>query len=171
MSAFGTRRNRIECHRCADPITEWCETRRYGTWDADAQNYERQAIERRYCQECWNDDEGRANGAHFHPESAQLLYDVLDAAGGELAATLCWWSGRPSVRVVEGEVEAAVTKPHDGGTTNDGTPILKFESEMIDDFDRDEFDDIADPPENDDFNTVLLEDAERTSFGAVGAEV
>lgn len=165
-----TSRNEIECHRCGDPIEDWCETRRYGFWDADAQNYENPPpIEQRFCRECWSDDFGRANGAHFAPESAQHLFDVLDAADGDLAATLTWWTGKPSIRVVDGEPEAAVTKPRDGGTQPDGTPILKFEPERIDDFDREEFFEVAEPPEQEELNIVQLEDPARTALVAFDA--
>lgn len=97
-------------------MDEWTETRRYGFWDADDQHHDDgQFTERRYCRDCWTDREGRTNGAHYRPESAAELYEVLATANGKLAATLAWWSGAPSIRVVDGEVEAAVTKPHDGG--------------------------------------------------------
>jgi len=168
MLSAGHEPNEITCHRCDDVIEEWCETRRFGSWDPDAQNYDNGSpVEQRYCRDCWQDQEGRANGAHYWPDSADELYAVLDAADGGLAATLTWWSGRSSIRVVDGEVEAAVTKPHDGGTANDGTPILQFESERIEGFDRDEFDDVADPP--DERGLVLLKDPERTSFAGVDA--
>lgn len=160
--------NKIACDRCGDELDHWAETRRFGFWDADAQHYiSGRCREERYCRDCWDDREGRANGAHYYPESAAELYDVLAAADGKLAATLTWWSGKPSIRVVDGEVEASVTKRRDGGQTDDGTQILKFESELIDDFDRDEFDEVADPPDSAPRNLVILEDPERTSFAGV----
>lgn len=164
------RTNQIECHRCGEVITEWCETRRYGFWDADSQNYDSTPTEQRKCRECWSDDEGRANGAHFRPESAQELWDVLEASNGGLAGILCWWSGRPAIRVVDGEVEAAVTKPERGGYNEDGTPILRFVPERIEDFDRERFFEDADPPENDDMNLVRLLDPERTSFAGLDGD-
>lgn len=159
--------HRIACHRCDEPIEEWCETRRYGFWDEDAQNYETQPIEQRFCRDCWSKDYGRRNGAHFRPESAQQLWTMLDAADGSLVAIPCWWSGRPSIRVVDGEPEAAVTKPRDGGQTADGTPILKFESERIEGFDREEFDEVLAPPENEDFNLVRLLEPGQTAFAGL----
>lgn len=157
--------NEIACYRCEDVIEEWCETRRYGFWDRESQNYERQPIETRLCRDCWDDKEGRAPGAHYHPESAQELWDVLAAADGRLAGVLCWWSGRPAIRVVDGNAEAAVTKPHHAGQTDDGTPIIEFRSELIDGFDRDEFDDVAEVP--DERGLVRLLSPERTSFDGV----
>ena len=162
--------NRIECYSCGDVIDEWCETRRYGFWDAESQNYDSRPTEQRKCRECWSDDEGRANGAHFHPESAQHLWDVLEGANGSLAGILCWWTGRPAIRVVDGDVQAAVTKPTDGGEKPDGTPILKFQSEYIDGFDREQFFEDAEPPENEDMNLVRLLKPERTPFGALDGD-
>jgi hypothetical protein len=160
------RPHRIACKRCEEPITEWRATHRYGLWDAETQTYDQHGgIEDHYCRECWDDDFGRANGAHYQPESTEALFDVLDAADGALAGVLTWWSGKPAVRVVDGEPEAAVTKPKHGGYSDDGTPILRFEAERMADFDREEFDDVADVP--DDMGLVLLLDPDRTAFGSL----
>lgn len=162
----------ITCYECGEPIEGWMNTRTFGEWDADEQNYRSPpGIRNHYCEECWREDFGRANGAHLEPTSARQLYDVLDAANGDLAAVLTWWSGRPAIRVVDGEIEAAVTKPRDGGETEDGTPIVNFESELIEGFDREKFNEIADPPEE--MNLVLLLKPERTPFHGVdgGEEV
>jgi hypothetical protein len=160
--------NVIECHRCGDEITGWCETRRFGFWDADEQNHETTPVENRYCRECWDGDFGRANGAHFKPESAEQLYEILAAAGGDLTATLTWWSGKPSIRVVDGEVQAAVTKPKRGGETADGTPILNFECERIADYDKEQFLEDAEPGEMRD--KVLLKDPSESSFAGLDDE-
>lgn len=166
-AGLSTVTNQIACKRCGDPITDWMEKRRYGFWDADDQTYQSHGgIEEYLCRGCWQDDEGRTNGAHYWPESTSELFDVLDAADGRLAAILTWWTGRPSIRVVDGEPEAAVTRPRRGGETEDGTPILTFETEVIEDFDRDEFNDIASVP--DEQNLVLLRDPSQTAF--VGIE-
>lgn len=160
------RGNQIECKDCGTVIDNYRYTRKFGVWDAERQNYDHPpGLEYHYCEDCWRDDYGRQNGAHFRPASAQHLYDVLDAADGDLAGILTWWSGRPAIRVVDGEVEAAVTKPRRGGTTEDGTPILKFECERIEGYDREQFDEDADPPE--DMNLVLLRDPEETPFVGV----
>lgn len=161
------RRNQIECHRCGDVITGWCETRRFGFWDEKYQNYKKRPLEQRYCRDCWGKQEARSIGAHFRPESAEQLYDVLAASNGAIAGILCWWSGRPAIRVVDGEVEAAVTKPHRDGIADDGTPILKFDSERIDDYDRETFNEDAKPPRNEDMNLVRLVEVENTPFGAL----
>lgn len=164
-------KNSIECHRCGDTITEWCETRRFGFWDTEKQHYESHGgIEHHYCRACWQEREGRTNGAHYFPESSEELWDVLEAADGDLVAILCWWSGRPAIRVVDGDVEAAVTKPNHGGTTDDGTPILNFESEYIDDFDEEQFHEDADPPDTEGLNLVLLRNPEQTPFAALGGD-
>lgn len=166
MSESEEEQHRIACHSCGEPIEGWINTRTFGEWDVDEQNYKHPpGVRNHYCRECWNEDYGRANGAHFEPTSAQHLYDVLEAANGDLAAVLTWWSARPAVRVVDGEIEAAVTKPRDGGESEDGTPILKFESELIEGFDREQFNQDADPPE--DMNLVLLLKPEQTAFHGV----
>lgn len=161
--------HKIACHRCGDGLEGWVYTRRFGEWDADTQRYDGHN-ERHLCQECWNDREGRERGAHYYPDSAAELWAVLAAADGNLAATLTWWTGRPSIRIVDGEPEAAVTKPHHGGYTEDGRGILDFRAELIDGFDRETFDDIAAVPDKDQRGLVFLESPERTSFAGVDAD-
>lgn len=160
------RQNELECDRCGEVVEGWMNIRRYGQWDREAQNFQRHGgISERFCRECWDENEGRSPGAHIWPDSAQELWDILAASNGKLAATLIWWSGRPAIRVVGGEPEAVVTKRKHGGETADGTPILEFEAELVDDFDREKFDDYAEPPEE--MNLVVLTAPDRTAFAAI----
>lgn len=158
--------HQINCHRCGGAIEEWCETRRYGFWDEEKQAYESHGgIEEKYCRDCWDKSMGRTNGAHLRPQSAEQLFAILDAADGDLAAIPTWWSKRPAIRVVDGELEGVVTKPRRDGFNSDGEPIIKFEAELIEEFDREEFDDVAEP--GDEMNLVLLREPSMTPFAEI----
>lgn len=158
--------NEIECQRCGDAIEDWMNTRTYGFWDKDSQTYQSHGgITNHYCKDCWDANQGRSPGARIRVDSSEELYSILKSANGKLAGILTWWSGRPAIRVVDGEVQAAVVKPKFDGEKDDGTPILKFEEELIDGYDKERFDDDADPPDN--MNIVRLIETGRTAFDAI----
>ncbi|ADD07739.1 virus protein phiCh1-VP78 (plasmid) [Natrialba magadii ATCC 43099] len=105
----------------------------YGDWDADRDGFSRPPITRPLCRSCWNERYDRLAGAYYEVDDVQRLWDILRAANGDLVADLkhMFVGGRPFVRVVDGELQGATTKPKDVGDKT-----IRFDPEMVD-VDRD----------------------------------
>lgn len=136
------RRNQIECSSCDEDIQDRSLARRvqYGFWDHETQNFENGALQRHYCEACWREEFGRDIAAHYEVQSAQRLWDVLEAADGRLVADLrpIFVSGRPWIRVQDGELQALNSTVVDSDQEAD-PPIIEFGVEVVD-ADREWFD-------------------------------
>lgn len=119
-------------------------------------------VVRHWCQECWNKRRGREKAAHYDVEDGDRLWDILEAADGELVADLIPMlvGGRAWVRVVDGDVQARHTVRK---RTDDGK--MAFDTEPRRDFDVAAFGDFFDDP---DYRArVLLKPAGETPFAEV----
>jgi len=118
-------------------------------------------VVRHWCRECWNNERGREKAAHYKVTDGDRLWDILDAAQGELVADLMPMlvGGRAWVRVVDDEIEARHSV-HE--RTAEG---IRFDTEPSEDFDVAEFGKFFDEPT--DRTRVLLKPAEETPFAEV----
>lgn len=163
-------RNQIDCEECGDVIEgdlKW--TVRWGFWNVEAQSFEKNAREEHYCQSCWQQEYKREAAAHYEVTDAEKLWNILEAADGDLVADLrpIFVGGRPFIRVVDGELQALGSTVHaeeyDGGETR----LVKFGSKRVE-VDREWFDETfrADQELPDDAHPTiaLLKPAEETPF-------
>jgi hypothetical protein len=124
----------FECFRCGSAATEFPHTVTFGFWDDEADNYESPPPARhRYCRECWNRDFKRDQGAYWEVTDDATLWNTLAASEGQLVADLgaLFMGNRPFVRVVDGDLQGAITKPK---RVDEET--IRFEPERKDDVDR-----------------------------------
>jgi len=164
-----TRRNRLSCKECDEVIEsrELKRTVKWGFWDDETQNFEDAARQEHYCESCWREEFDRDAAAHYEVEDAQRLWDILEAADGNLVADLrpIFFGGQPWIRVVNGDLQAIrATKEMDRRAD---PPILKFGSEPVD-VDREWFDETFDAerdlPDDSMPTIVLLKPADETPF-------
>lgn len=168
------RRNQIECNNCDEQIPERSLARRvqYGFWDPEAQNFENGALQRQYCEACWNQEFDRDIAAHYEVQSAQRLWDVLEAADGRLVADLrpIFVGGRPWIRVQDGELQALRSTVVDSDRLAD-PPVIEFGVEVAD-YDREWFDRTfraeRELPDDEMPTIALLKPADETPFDGWG---
>jgi len=167
-----SRRNLVSCSECGDELEDAegnIRSVRWGFWDAEKQWFERSAQQDYYCRTCWYENYDREKAAHWEVEDAQKLWDVLEAANGELVADLkpIFIGGRPWIRVVDGELQGVGAHLYDDGTNEKGQRVLKNEIEEHD-IDREWFDETfrADQELPDDAmpTIALLKPADETPF-------
>jgi len=116
-------------------------------------------VVRHWCRECWNERRGREKAAHYKVTDGDRLWDILEAAQGDLVADLLPMlpGGRAWVRVTEDGVEARHTT-HE--RTDDGK--IQTDTEPSEDFDVAKFGEFFDDPT--DRTRVLLKPVEETPF-------
>ncbi|WP_135306323.1 hypothetical protein [Haloarcula amylovorans] len=117
-------------------------------------------VVRHWCQDCWNEQRGREKAAHYDVTDGDRLWDILEAADGELVADLMPMlvGGRAWIRITDGEVEARHSTRE---MTDDGK--LRFGTESSEDFDVTRFGEFFDEPT--DMTRVLLKPLDETPFG------
>lgn len=162
--------NRIECDHCEEPIETAQQNKRtvrWGFWDAERQNFQGSPRQEHYCSECWREEFQREAAAHFEVNDAQRLWDILEAADGQLVADLghIFVGGRPWVRIINGELEAIGSTRR--AIEQDGDRIIQFGYKGVD-VDRQWFDETFHAEESspdDEFPTIaLLKPVEETPF-------
>jgi len=122
------------------------------------------ADERWYCFDCYKSEFARENGAHFDYDSADQLFNILDASDGQLVADakVMTIGGRGWLRVVDGEVQARHSVAVAGDA--DDEYDVKFETEPTPDYDRDDFDELF--ADAGDRGLVFLKPVSETPFVA-----
>lgn len=118
-------------------------------------------VVRHYCEECYREHRSRAKAAHYDVTDGERLWDILEAADGDLVADMLPMlvGGRAWVRVVDGDVEARHTVRE---RTEDG---FRFDTEPTEGFDVARFGEYFDDPG--DRTRVLLKPADETPFAEV----
>lgn len=162
--------NKIECDECGEVIESEMDNKRtvrWGFWDTERQSFKRRTHEEHYCPSCWREEFEREAAAHYEVESAQRLWDILEAADGRLVADLrpVFVGGRPWIRVRNGELEAM--KSTRRTVEKDDKQILQFGVERTD-VDREWFNETfrgeEDLPDDEYPTVVLLKPVDETPF-------
>jgi hypothetical protein len=113
---------------------------------------------RHYCDQCFRSQRTRRKAAHYDVTDGDRLWDILEAADGELVADLLPMlvGGRGWIRVVDGDVEARHTV-HE--STSEG---IRFSTEPTEEFGVAKFGEYFDDPGE--RTRVLLTPVEQTPF-------
>lgn len=116
---------------------------------------------RHFCHGCWNEHRGRDKAAHYDVTDGDRLWNILEAADGDLVADMrpMLLGGRGWIRVVDGDVEARYTITKQ---TADGK--IAFDTELDEDFDVDDFGRYFDDPGE--RTRVLLRPVDETPFAS-----
>lgn len=163
-----TRRNLIDCDECGEIIAgpeQIKRTIRWGFWDEERQNYEKNSHEEHYCRSCWHEKFERDAAAYYEVTDPERFWRILEAADGDLVADLrpVFVGGRPWIRVVDGELQEMHTTVEADRANN----ILRFDVEKGN-VDREwffrTFRDISELPD-DVPQIALLKPADETPFG------
>ncbi|WP_256394151.1 hypothetical protein [Natronoarchaeum rubrum] len=164
------RRNRIECDECGEEIgggDRLPRIVRWGFWDREAQNFDGRSRLEYYCDACWSEEFERDAAAHYEVTNGQRLWDILEAADGDLVADLrpIFVGGRPWIRVVDGELQGMKSTRSRKQAGDD--LVIEFGTEEAD-VDREWFEEVfgaeEELPEGDMPTIALLKPADETPF-------
>ena len=156
------RDDRPQCAECGEYIDDWAVRVLKGYWTGS--EFDGDPLEDYYCRDCYREHYSREAAAHYEIDDHERLWDILEAADGELVADTypLTIGGRGYVRVVDGEPQAMRI-----ATRQKEDRVIAFEAEPIDDYDRAAFEglfSVEDDGDEDPPRIVFLKPADETPF-------
>jgi hypothetical protein len=157
--------DRPKCRECGEHITDWAVFVRKGYWTGS--EFDDTPLENYWCKDCYHQHRQRESAARYEITDHDQLWDILNAANGDLVADTypLTVGSRGFVRIVDGELQALKVK-----LVPKEPEVIQSEIEVVDTFDQEAFESlfsVAGDRDDDPPRIVYLKPSDETPFADV----